>query len=58
MSERQSAIKGDHSADVTLMAIIRRFERIKTSAQERKRSFLGVKAFRKNPHDATAHPET
>jgi hypothetical protein len=42
----------------TLTAIIIILEQIRTSAQVLIRSFLGVKAFKKCPQDATAQPDT
>ena len=56
--ERRSPIVDDKFMATTLTAIIIILEPIRTSAQVLIRSFLGVKAFRKYPQDATAQPDT
>jgi hypothetical protein len=56
--ERIRPIIDDKFMATTLTAIITILEPIRTSAQVLIRSFLGVKAFRKYPQDATAQPDT
>src|SRR5690554_795874 len=54
--DRISPISADRFMATTLTTIIKILEYIRTSAQDLIRSFLGVKTFRKKPHDATAQP--